>query len=137
MLKVKLVRGVSLFLHLPISSPSILIIDGIQSERILYTRLLESITSSIEIIQASNEDEGLALIKEKMPMLIIFEHHLPNMAGDEFIGEIKKAGLYYEPSLMILTKDFNEELEKSYKNIGVNNVFSKPFELKKFKETVR
>ena len=127
-------KGSEFVFTLPISSPSILIIDGIQSERILYTRLLESITSSIEIIQASNEDEGLALIKEKMPMLIIFEHNLPNMAGDEFIGEIKKAGLHYEPSLMILTKDFNEELEKSYKNIGINNVFSKPFELKKFKE---
>lgn len=129
-------KGSQFIFTLPISSPSILIIDGVQSERILYTRLLESITSSIEIIQARNEDEGLALIKEKMPMLIIFEHHLPNMAGDDFIGEIKKAGLHYEPSLMILTKDFNESLEKSYKNIGVNNVFSKPFELKKFKESL-
>ncbi len=127
-------KGSEFIFTLPISTPSILILDGNQAERILYTKLLESITKSIEIIQAKNEDEGIALIKEKMPMLVIFEHSLPNMFGDEFIGEIKKSGLYYEPSLMVLTNDFDEELENSYKDIGVNNVFSKPFELKVFKK---
>ena len=127
-------KGSEFIFTLPISTPSILLIDGNQAERVLYTKLLESITKSIEIIQAETEDDGIALIKEKMPMLVIFEHSLPNMFGDEFIGEIKKAGLYYEPSLMVLTNDFNEVLENSYKDIGVNNVFSKPFELKVFKK---
>ena len=127
-------KGSEFIFTLPISSPSILIIDGIQSERILYTKLLESITSSIEILQAGTEDEGITLIKDKMPMLVIFEHSLPNMFGDELIGEIKKAGLHYEPSLIVLTNDFNEDLENSYKNIGVSNVFKKPFDLKVFKK---
>ncbi|MCW8850302.1 MAG: hybrid sensor histidine kinase/response regulator, partial [Melioribacteraceae bacterium] len=127
-------KGSEFIFTLPISTPSILILDGNQAERILYTKLLESITKSIEIIQAETEDEGIALIKEKMPMLVIFEHSLPNMFGDEFIGEIKKAGLYYEPSLLVLTNDFDAELENSYKEIGVSSVFSKPFDLKEFKK---
>ena len=127
-------KGSEFIFTLPISSPSILIIDGIQSERILYAKLLESITSSIEIIHAGTEEEGITLIKDKMPMLVIFEHSLPKMFGDELIGEIKKAGLHYEPSLIVLTKDFSEDLENSYKNIGVSNVFKKPFDLKIFKK---
>jgi len=126
-------KGTEFIFSLPVSSPSILIVDGIKAERVLYTRLLESITDSIEILQASNEEEGLMIVKEKMPMLVIFEHDLPNMEGDEFIGEIVKAELVYKPSLMVLTKDYSDELSNSYKNIGANDVFNKPFELKDFK----
>ena len=68
-----------------------------------------------------------------MPMLILFEHNLPNMKADEFIGELVKAELIYQPSLIILTRSYSEELHTSYKDIGVNHVFSKPFDLKKFK----
>lgn len=125
--------GTEFIFSLPLSTPTILIIDANQAERVIYSKLLESITNDIEIVQASNEEEAIQKAKEKMPMLIIFEHKLPRITGDEFIGELKKAGLIYEPSLMILTKYYSEELRRSYIDIGVNEVFSKPFELKKFK----
>jgi two-component system, sensor histidine kinase and response regulator len=126
-------KGSEFVFTLPISSPCILVVDGVKAERVLYTRLLESITDSIEIIHASNEAEGLRIIKEKMPMLIVFEHSLPNMKGDDFIGEIVKAELVYQPSLIVLTKEYSEELNNSYKGIGAHDVFSKPFDLKSFK----
>jgi len=131
--KSELNKGSEFIFTLPISTPSILILDGIQSDRVLYGRLLESITNSIEIIPSDNEEEAIGIVKEQMPMLIIFEHNLPNMKGDEFLEELNKAGLVYKPSLMVLSKEYNEELESFYKEIGVDAVFSKPFDLKEFK----
>ncbi len=127
-------KGSRFIFTLPISTPSILIIDGIDSERILYTRLLKSITKSVEIIQASNTEEGLKFAKEKMPMLIIFEHNLPEIKGSEFVEILGSSNLPYKPSLMILTKEYSEELKKMYRNLGVDFVFSKPFNLQEFKD---
>ena len=127
-------KGSRFIFTLPISTPSILIIDGFDAERILYARLLKSITKSVEILQASNAEDGLKIAKEKMPMLIIFEHNLPNIKGTDFVESIKKADLPYNPSLMILTKEFSEELKTKYKNLDVDFVFSKPFNLQEFKD---
>ncbi len=127
-------KGSRFIFTLPISTPSILIIDGIDAERVLYARLLKSITKSVEILQASNAEEGLKIAKEKMPMLIIFEHNLPNIKGSEFVEMLKKSDLPYNPSLMILTKEFSEELKAMYRNLDVDFVFSKPFNLQEFKD---
>lgn len=126
-------KGTEFIFTLPISSPSILILDTNLAERVVYSKIVESITDNIEIIQAGRESEAIKIVKEKMPMLIIFEHQLVKMNGNEFIGELKKAGLVYEPALMILTKYYSEELKNSYLDIGVDYVFRKPFELNKFK----
>ena len=53
--------------------------------------------------------------------------------GDEFIGEIVKSELAYHPSLIVLTKEYSDDLRKSYMDIGAHHVFSKPFDLKEFK----
>lgn len=126
-------KGSEFVFTLPVSSPSILIVDGVQAERVVYSKLIESITDSIEVLQASNKAEALKIVKEQMPMLIIFEHKLPNMMGDEFIGEIVKSELAYHPSLIVLTKEYSEDLRKSYMDVGAHHVFSKPFDLKEFK----
>jgi len=126
-------KGSKFIFTLPISTPSILIVDGIDAERILYSRLLKSITKSVEIIDVGNEDDALKIVKEKMPMLIIFEHNLPNMKGSEFIEKLKTSELVYKPSLMILTKDYTDGNRELYKNLNVDFFFSKPFSLKEFK----
>ena len=69
-----------------------------------------------------------------MPMLIIFEHNLPKIKGSEFVEMLKKSGLPYNPSLMILTKEFSEELKTMYNKLDVDFVFSKPFNLQEFKD---
>ena len=68
-----------------------------------------------------------------MPMLVIFDHELPNMNAGEFIGELIKEELVYSPGIMVLAKNYSDELHNSYKQIGVDEVFSKPFDLSKFK----
>lgn len=127
-------KGSRFIFTLPISTPSILIVDGIDAERILYARLLKSITKSVEILEASNVEDGLKIAKEKMPMLIIFEHNLPKIKGSEFVEMLKGSDLPYNPSQMILTKEYSEELKAMYTNLDVDFVFSKPFNLQEFKE---
>ncbi|MCB9209488.1 MAG: PAS domain-containing protein [Ignavibacteriales bacterium] len=134
--KSELNKGSEFIFTLPISSPSILIVDSVKAERILYSRLLASITKSIRIIQSANVEEALKFAKEEMPMLIIFEHSLSNMNGFDFIEELNKSELVYKPSLIVLTKEYSEELKKSYKNLGIYDVFAKPFALKEFKSKI-
>ncbi len=129
----KLGEGTEFIFTLPISSPSVLLVDGIESELVIYSRLLKSITEDVTIFRAKNEKDALKIIENKMPMLIIFEHDLPAMKGNEFLQEIKKLNLLYHPSFMVLSKNYNKELNSFYRDLGIEDVFSKPFILKEFK----
>ena len=125
--------GSEFIFTLPISTPSILITDTSDAERVLYSKLLESITESIQTLQANNEEEAISKIKQEMPMLIILEHSLLNVTALEFIDKLNRSNLVYKPSYMILTNEYSEELHQSYKEKGIDNVFGKPFDLKQFK----
>ncbi|MDX1700247.1 MAG: ATP-binding protein, partial [Melioribacteraceae bacterium] len=129
----KVGEGTEFIFKLPISTPSILIYDTSDTERVLYSKLLESITESIQILQAGNEEEALFEIKEKMPMLIILENNLVEMTAADFVDTLAKSGLVYKPSFLILTKEYSEDLHQSYKDKGIDNVFRKPFDFKEFK----
>ncbi len=131
--KSKLGQGTEFIFTIPISSPAILLVDSVQSERILYTKLIKSITNGIDIYSAENEETAIGLINEKMPMLVITEHNLSTNYGFEFIQKIKSSEIKYKPSFIILGKNISKEAFDKYQNIGIENIFAKPVDLKEFK----
>jgi len=129
-------KGTEFIFTIPVSTPSILVVDSLQSERILYSKLIKSITSGLEVYNAENEDIAIELIKEKMPMLIITEHNLSTISGFELIEKIKSAEIKYKPKIIVLTRNIEDESVEKYKKLGVEGVFTKPVELKEFKATL-
>ncbi|PID61119.1 MAG: hypothetical protein CR986_03175 [Ignavibacteriae bacterium] len=128
-------KGSRFIFTLPIAQPAVLIFDPIQADRILYSRLLENmINNDVPIYKADNIGNALNIIKEKMPMLIFIEHGLGSMTGCKFIEKVKSGNLSYNPKFIIITREYTDEVIEQYKKINVNDVFSKPFDLKIFKE---
>jgi len=126
-------KGTEFIFTIPISSPSILVVDSVQSERILYSKLIKSITNGLEVYDAGNEDIAIELIEEKMPMLIVTEHKLSNINGVEFIEKIKSSKIKYKPNLIVLSRSIDDESTEKYKKLEVEDIFTKPVELKEFK----
>ncbi|MEE9429823.1 MAG: PAS domain S-box protein, partial [Melioribacteraceae bacterium] len=87
----KLGEGTKFIFTIPISSPTILLLDNVDAERNLYSKLITSITKGIKIYQAKNLTEAEEIIKEKIPMLIITEHNLERTTGLNFIKEISNS----------------------------------------------
>ncbi|MCP5062109.1 MAG: PAS domain S-box protein [Ignavibacteriae bacterium] len=126
-------KGTEFNFTIPISIPSILLIDNVEAERNLYSKLIESITEGIKIYTASNVSMAREIIEEKMPMLIIIEHQLGETNGLKFIEEISSSELKYKPPFSLLSRDIENTSIEEYKILGVEEIFTKPVDLKKFK----
>jgi PAS domain S-box-containing protein len=129
-------KGTEFIFTIPISSPSILVVDSVQSERILYSKLIRSITNGIDVYKAESEKLALDLIKEKMPMVIVTEHKLSNTYGFEFIEKIKSSEIKYKPNIIVLSRNIDDETTNKYQKLGIENIFTKPVDLKEFKTTL-
>ncbi|MCP5063038.1 MAG: response regulator, partial [Ignavibacteriae bacterium] len=73
------------------------------------------------------------IIEEKMPMLIIIEHQLGETNGLKFIEEISSSELKYKPPFSLLSRDIENTSIEEYKKLGVEEIFTKPVDLKEFK----
>jgi len=131
--KSELGKGTEFVFTIPISIPSILLIDNIEADRNLYSKLIESITEGIKIYTAPNVNIAKEIIEEKMPMLIVMEHQLGETNGINFIDEISNSDLKYMPPFTILSRDIDESQIEEYKKLEVEEIFSKPVDLIKFK----
>ncbi len=126
-------KGTEFIFTIPVSSPSILLVDNLQNERILYSKLFQSITNNIDILTAAEPEEALKIIKEKMPMLIVTENNLSKIKGFEFIEKIKSSGIKYNPHFIILAKNITKEAKEKYQKLGIENIYTKPVDLKELK----
>ncbi len=131
--KSKLGYGTEFIFTIPISSPSILVVDSLQSERIIYTKLIKSITNGIDIYNSESEENAIKLINEKMPMLVVTEHKLLKSYGFEFIEKIKSSEIKYKPDFAVLGRKISKESFNKYQKLGIENIFTKPVDLKEFK----
>ncbi len=113
--KSELNKGSEFIFTLPISSAAILILDTIQSERILYSKLVESITDKIEILQSANIEDALEKIKKRKPMLLIIEHQIDDASGMDFIKILNKNEIEYKPTIIIFARNISDKEIENYK----------------------
>ena len=81
-----------------------------------------------EVIQAANGQEGLNLIKQKMPNLVICDYMMPVMNGKDFVRAVKKDILLEHIPVIMLTgkgeaKDMVGGIEA-----GADDYIVKPFD---------
>jgi len=84
-----------------------------------------------EVIEADNGSIGLKLIKASPPDLIICDVRMPDMNGDELFNTLKQtnSALSVIP-FIFLSGHLNEQEIISRLNLGANNCFVKPINLK-------
>lgn len=129
-------EGSAFYFTIPFSSTQILLVDDQRADRLLYTKLLKSVIPNYTVIEAENGEEAFNIIKQSSPALVITDHNMPIMTGLNLVKKISMSDLKYKPPVMVLSGDINYEISESYRELGVEFVFSKPVDLNKFKFAV-
>lgn len=128
--------GTEVSFTIPKALEKILIVDDSKSDRVLYKKLLKRIIHGYEFIEAVNGKEALNMLYEIYPALIITDHEMPVMNGYEFVQQLNDSVIKYKPPIIVLSSDINNEIEESYKKIGVNYVFKKPVDIPTLKDAL-
>ncbi len=86
-------------------------------------------SAGYEVIAASDGAEGLNLIKEKVPNLVILDWDLPGLSGIDISRYLKSNSATAEIPIMMVTV-FSEQSNKlcAFQN-GVSDYLTKPFDL--------
>ncbi len=121
---------------LPVASANILLVDDSKTDRLLYSKILISITPDYNIITASDGKEALEMILKAPPALVITDHLMPGMNGYELVQELKKSNLNVKPPIIVLSSDIDRQVIEEYHELGIEYVFHKPVDLTNFKRSV-
>ena len=128
--------GTEFIFTVPVASSVILLVDDNKTDRLLYSKILKSITPDYTVDIASNGEEALEKILEYPPAIVITDHKMPVMDGYEFVKALKKLEMKGKPPVMILSSDIDRQIITDYNELGIEFVFSKPVNLSSFKQAV-
>jgi DNA-binding response OmpR family regulator len=94
---------------------------------LLVERALEKVTDGqAEIRRGRSGLEGLALLRERVPDLVILDLKMPGMAGHEALAEIRgDETLRSVPVAVLSSSDRDDDVAKSY-GLGGNHYITKP-----------
>lgn len=129
-------KGTEFKFTLPKASASILLVDDSNTDRILYSKLIRSITSEYNVITATNGEEALEKIESAAPALVITDHTMPKVNGLELVNRLKSSNIKGKPPIIVLSGDLGKSEELAYSDAGIEYIFSKPVNLAAFKDAV-
>jgi len=92
-------------------------------------------TSGYEVITAQTGEKGLKLFQEENPDLVLLDHWLPGITGDEVLRRIKEEDP--EIPVIIMTAQGSIELAVTSMKIGAFDFLVKPFELDQIEALVQ
>jgi PAS domain S-box-containing protein len=129
-------KGSEFVFSLPIASTKILLVDHSTRDRLLYSKILMNIATDYAVDTVSNGSEALDRIATSPPALIITEHQMPVMNGYTLIRELIKKGLKTSIPVIVLASKIERSVVQEYSELGIEHIFTKPVNLKSFKEAI-
>ncbi|CQR46776.1 Stage 0 sporulation protein A [Paraliobacillus sp. PM-2] len=94
--------------------------------------------SDIDVVgTAYNGKDGLALIQEKEPDIVILDIIMPHIDGLAVLGKLRQMNLKKRPNVIMLTAFGQEEVTKNAVNLGASYFILKPFDLDNLADQIR
>ncbi len=108
----------------------ILIVDDEIYIRSLLEQTLEDLEEDhgVEIISASNGEEGLALIRDWRPQLVFLDIMMPKMNGYDVCSSVKEDQLLRDTHIILLTAMGQEVDRRQGLEVGAFRYLTKPFD---------
>ncbi|MFO7818990.1 MAG: response regulator [Halanaerobacter sp.] len=103
----------------------ILVVDDEDSMRMLITETLS--LRDYEVLEATNGEDALKIIKEEEPNTILLDLMLPKMDGYDIIQQLKEDDLIDKSKIAILTAKGQAEEKELALQQGADYFLSKPF----------
>lgn len=108
-----------------ITAPSILIVDDIESNRLLLRRILSG--RGYEIEEASSASLALTMMRERRPSLVLMDIRMPVLDGDKAIRLMREDKSLASIPVIAITANVVEGEKERLLEIGANDFISKPF----------
>ncbi len=107
----------------------ILIVDDEVIIRELMRQIIEEIEEEFEILEASDGEEGLELIRKEKPDIVFLDIMMPKLDGFEICRILKKEPPAWDLKIVMLTAKGQEIDKKTAKELGVKWYVTKPFKI--------
>ena len=89
----------------------------------------------IEVLSSMNAEDGLLLIKNQLPDLILLDINLPGMSGYDMLAKLKHNDLTNKIPVVALTADvMMQDIENGFES-GFDDYLTKPLDLEMFRTT--
>lgn len=117
------------------SDPLILIVEDDPHSRKLVRDVLEH--HGFRTLVAESAEEGLRLIEDQLPGLILMDIHLPGMSGIDAIRELRNSPRTSAVPVVAVTASVLSEQQENVMRAGFDAFEPKPLMLKGFIERIR
>lgn len=116
---------------------NVLLVDDNSINRMVAKALLEPLKMNIDV--AENGYEALQMVQSKKYQLVFMDHYMPVMDGLEATKRIRELPDEYYKNLPILalTADAVAGEKEKFLNAGMNDVVSKPIQIKEICEKIK
>ncbi|TDE03605.1 response regulator [Flavobacterium hiemivividum] len=120
-------------------SLNILLIEDDTIELLKFNRVLTTLKMNHKIVEASNGEEALLILKEKkiIPDIIILDLNMPKINGIEFLQILKNDDyLRYIPAIVLTTSNNYKDVKECYK-IGIAGYVLKPLKYEDYVDRIK
>lgn len=101
----------------------ILIIEDEAAIRNMYAMKLK--LSKFDVCEAADGVDGLQMIKDKRPDLVLLDLRMPRMSGDEMLRELRNEDWGRDVPVIILTNISRDEAPRTLWHLGVSDFIVK------------
>jgi CheY-like chemotaxis protein len=108
------------------SEPTILTVDDSKTIRLLLARILRPF--AVEVCEACNGEEGLAVAAAKGPQLIILDYNMPVMDGLTMLSRLREDAALKATPVIMLTAESGSAIISAVARLGARDYIVKPFE---------
>ena len=106
-------------------TPKLLTVDDSRIVRMLITRALQG--CDLQIVEATNGEEGLAAAAREKPDLILLDVTMPVMDGFEMLKQLRQKPELAACPVIMLTAESSQESVAKADGLGVSGYIAKPF----------
>jgi two-component system, chemotaxis family, chemotaxis protein CheY len=105
----------------------ILVVDDSKAMRAIIKRALSGLerVAGATIIEASDGQEGLQMVRAESPDLVLSDWNMPELTGIEFLQAMNAEGL--TPDFGFVTSESTPEMHELARANGARFLVSKPF----------
>lgn len=121
---------------IPSSENTILLVEHNQNDFKQIEKLIRENFPEFKFVGTDNGFEAINVVLKQHPSLIISSHDLPLMNGIQFVKSILRGDKKYYAPIIALLDSADEVLYKTYRDIGIKSIISKPVDIKLFNREV-
>ncbi|WP_226638087.1 response regulator [Brevundimonas poindexterae] len=116
-------------------SMTVLTVDDSPTMRRMLRMALEK--ASFNVVQADDGVQGLEVLADSTPDVVITDINMPNLDGFGFIEAVRADGRYTGMPILVLSTESSMDKKKRARDAGATGWIVKPFDPEKLVDAVR